>query len=202
MVWNMHNNTNSTDISQFSTHLGWRPLCKLLPYFVLRLGLWKTYPAFCNFERFFITFLELDKLATENRLKIRIHKERHPTSLRRTWSTRCWQSFTGDQDGVDCWNDLLLHVYYVCISQRYLRASLYHPTHAWTTNRAIDGSSGMPWSVKRTGVWKSRETIMTSQLGRPITQYRQVQPTKECMKWGMGECALLTAEWLGNVAPY
>jgi len=27
----MHNNTSSTDISQFSTHLGWRPLCKLLP---------------------------------------------------------------------------------------------------------------------------------------------------------------------------
>jgi len=28
----MHSNTNSTDISQFSTHLGWRPLCKYLPF--------------------------------------------------------------------------------------------------------------------------------------------------------------------------
>jgi len=27
----MHDNTNFTDISQFSTHLGWRPLCKYLP---------------------------------------------------------------------------------------------------------------------------------------------------------------------------
>jgi len=27
----MHNNTKSTDISQVSTHLGWRPLCKYLP---------------------------------------------------------------------------------------------------------------------------------------------------------------------------
>jgi len=27
----MHNNTNSTDISQFSTHLGWQLLCKYLP---------------------------------------------------------------------------------------------------------------------------------------------------------------------------
>jgi len=32
----MHNNTNSTDISQFSTHLGWRPLCKYLPFWFLR----------------------------------------------------------------------------------------------------------------------------------------------------------------------
>jgi len=28
LVWNMHNNSNSTDISRFSTHWGWRPLCK------------------------------------------------------------------------------------------------------------------------------------------------------------------------------
>jgi len=35
MVWNMHNNTNSTDISQFSTHLGWWPLCKYLPKWML-----------------------------------------------------------------------------------------------------------------------------------------------------------------------
>ena len=31
MVWNMHNNTNSTDIRQFWEKLGWRPLCKFLP---------------------------------------------------------------------------------------------------------------------------------------------------------------------------
>jgi len=88
----MHNNTDSNDISQFSTHLGWRPLCKYL-FLVKKEGdLPHNFPLFtrCHSRITHSRFLPIAVIHRASTLRIQLLLQHSLTETRTMYYTLYW----------------------------------------------------------------------------------------------------------------